>query len=148
MFIVQQATTNDLPAILEVMRAGSNADHTDFIKKTLEAGQCQVALMDDKVVGFAILGTSLLFHQEFMELLIVHPEHWRQGVGTALIRKLEKLCKTSKFFTSTNETNIPAQKTYESLGFVRSGYVENLDEGDPEIIYFKRLADTGQGGSV
>jgi hypothetical protein len=31
------------------------------------------------------------------------------------------------------------QAVYESLGFVRSGFVENLDEGDPEIIYFKRL---------
>lgn len=24
-------------------------------------------------------------------------------------------------------------------GFRRSGYIENLDEGDPEIVYFKRI---------
>jgi hypothetical protein len=32
------------------------------------------------------------------------------------------------------------QAVCESLGFIRSGVVENLDEGDPEIIYFKRLS--------
>jgi hypothetical protein len=31
------------------------------------------------------------------------------------------------------------QNLCEKLGFVRSGCIENLDEGDPEIIYFKRM---------
>jgi len=140
---IKKAALKDLTAILEVMKAGSTADHTDFVIRAVKAGQCQVASIDDKVVGFGILGTSLFFHQEFMELLIVHPGHWRQGIGTALIRKLERLCATNKFFTSTNQSNIRAQKTYEANGFVRSGFIENLDEGDPEIIYFKRLADKG-----
>jgi ribosomal protein S18 acetylase RimI-like enzyme len=143
---IRKATDKDIPVILEVMRAGSNADHTDFIKQSVKAGQCQAALIDGKIVGFAILGTSLLFHQEFMELLIVHPNCRQRGVATALIKKLEGLCKTPKFFTSTNQSNIPAQKTYEANGFVRSGIIDNLDEGDPEIIYFKQLAATGRGG--
>jgi len=25
----------------------------------------------------------------------------------------------------------------ERLGYVRSGFIENLDEGDPEVVYFK-----------
>jgi len=137
---IKQATAKDLDGILEVMKAGSTVDHTVFIKETLKAGQCQAALIDDKVVGFAILGTPYLFHQGFMELLIVHPQYWRRGVATALIKRLEELCKTPKFFTSTNQSNIRAQKTYEANGFVRSGYIENLDEDDPEIIYFKLLA--------
>jgi ribosomal protein S18 acetylase RimI-like enzyme len=81
-----------------------------------------------------------------MELLIVHPGYRRQGVGTAIIRRLENLCATKKFFTSTNQSNIPAQKTYEANGFIRSGYIENLDEGDPEIIYFKLLPGGESGG--
>lgn len=35
------------------------------------------------------------------------------------------------------------QRMCEALGFVRSGYIENLDEGDPEIVYFKPLPKKG-----
>jgi ribosomal protein S18 acetylase RimI-like enzyme len=145
---IKKATPKDLPAILEVMQASSTADHTDFVTRSVKAGQCQAASIDGKVVGFGILGTSLFFHQEFMELLIVHPDYWRQGVGTAIIRRLERLCATNKFFTSANQSNTRAQKTYEANGFVRSGFIENLDEGDPEIIYFKRFADKRQEGAL
>jgi hypothetical protein len=30
------------------------------------------------------------------------------------------------------------QRLCERLGYVRSGWIENLDEGDPEIIYSKK----------
>jgi ribosomal protein S18 acetylase RimI-like enzyme len=145
---IKKATLKDLPAIIEVMKAGSTADHTDFITRSVKSEQCQIALIGDKVVGFGIFGTSLFFHREFMELLIVHPEYWRKGIGTALIRRLERLCTTGKFFTSTNQSNVRAQKTYEAYGFIRSGYIENLDEGDPEIIYCKNLNDTGRRGAL
>jgi hypothetical protein len=35
-------------------------------------------------------------------------------------------------------SNTIMQELFEKLGYIRSGYIENLDEGDPEIIYFKR----------
>ncbi|MHB8104972.1 MAG: GNAT family N-acetyltransferase [Dehalococcoidales bacterium] len=143
---IKKATAKDLPAILEIMRIGSTADHTDFIKQSVKAKKCLVALKTDKIVGFGILGTSLFYNQEFIELLIVHPDYRRQGVATALIQRMEGLCVTKKFFTSTNQSNVIAQKTYEANGFIRSGIIENLDEGDPEIIYFKLLADTARGG--
>ncbi|OGN96141.1 MAG: hypothetical protein A2Y89_03785 [Chloroflexi bacterium RBG_13_51_18] len=142
----RKAISQDLGPILEIMAIGSTADHTDFIIHSVEAGKCLAALVSNKVAGFGILGTSLFFNREFIELLVVHPEYRRRGIATALIRKMEAICPTKKLFTSTNESNIPAQKTYEANGFVRSGYIENLDEGDPEIIYFKRLAGTGMGG--
>jgi hypothetical protein len=30
------------------------------------------------------------------------------------------------------------QRLCESLGYLRSGLIENLDDGDPEVFYFKR----------
>lgn len=33
----------------------------------------------------------------------------------------------------------------EKLGFVESGYIENLDEAGPEIFYFKRMNPEYQG---
>jgi GNAT superfamily N-acetyltransferase len=142
---IRKATRRDLPAMLEIMAIGSTADHTDLIKKSVRVGQCLVAFIDDKMVGLGIL-TGSFYNQGFIDLLIVHPEYRRRGIAAVIIRRMEQICPTAKLFTSTNESNIPARKTYEASGFVRSGYIENLDEGDPEIIYFKQLALASDGG--
>lgn len=138
---IKKATGRELADILQidVMTIG-NGSRKKFISGAVRSGRCLVAMESGKVAGFGILGTSLLFNQEFIELLIVRPEHRRHGFATAIIKRIESMCRTVKLFTSTNESNIPAQKTFEANGFVRSGYIENLDEGDPEVIYLKRLA--------
>jgi len=32
------------------------------------------------------------------------------------------------------------RRLLKKLGYKRTGRIDNLDEGDPELIYFKRLA--------
>jgi hypothetical protein len=59
-----------------------------------------------------------------------------------LITHIEKLVPAEKLFTSTNQSNTVMQTLCEKLGYVRSGWIENLDDDDPEIIYFKRLSDS------
>ena len=34
------------------------------------------------------------------------------------------------------------QSLLSKLGFALSGVIENLDEGDPELVYFKRVGIT------
>jgi ribosomal protein S18 acetylase RimI-like enzyme len=75
-----------------------------------------------------------------MAMLCVRPECRRQGIGTALVRHVESLCKTDKLFTSTNESNRPMRALLAKLQYVCSGVIHNLDEGDPEIVYFKRVS--------
>ena len=89
--------------------------------------------------GFVISDESF-FDQFIVRLLIVHPDFRRRGLATALMRAAELECQTGKLFTSTNQSNIPMQQLCDRLGFVKSGYIENLDEGDPELIYVKLLA--------
>ncbi|AFU15440.1 GCN5-related N-acetyltransferase [Bacillus thuringiensis MC28] len=43
---------------------------------------------------------------------------------------------TQKIFSSTNESNTNMQKVFKANGFMRSGIIENLDEDDPEIIFY------------
>jgi ribosomal protein S18 acetylase RimI-like enzyme len=143
---IQKATRQDLAAILNIMSIGSTADLTKLIKQSVKAGTCWIASIDDKPAGFIILDNTSFLSQYFIELLVVHPEYRRQGVASALLRKTEQICPTNKLFTSTNESNTAAQKTYEANGFIRSGYIVNLDEGDPEIIYLKRLTVADNGG--
>ena len=90
------------------------------------------------MLGYAVFDRSL-FEQPFVALLCVSGSHRRLGIGSALMRYIGSICAEDKLFTSTNQSNMPMQNLCEQLGFIRSGYIENLDEGDPEIIYFKRV---------
>lgn len=40
-----------------------------------------------------------------------------------------------KLFTSTNASNFAMQRLLVASGFIDSGIVHGLDEGDPELIY-------------
>ena len=139
MILVEKATENDCKPVqtLDCVVLG-NSSRREPLVSAVRTGQCLIARIQDTIVGFAVLERSF-YGNAFISLLIVHPNHRRRGVAKVLIHHIESICPTEKLFTSTNESNIIAQQVFEALGFVRSGYIENLDEGDPEIIYFKRL---------
>lgn len=79
------------------------------------------------------------FTQPFVSLLIVAESQQRRGIGAELVRHIESISPEGKLFTSTNESNAPMHRLCEKLGFAPSGVIENLDDGDPEIVYFKRV---------
>ena len=139
MIVIEKAKEGDFEHVcsLDCMVLGDSS-RRDLLDNAIKAGQCLVARVDECVVGFAVLNQSF-YGNGFIALLIVNPEHRRRGVATALIRHIESVCPTEKLFTSTNESNEPMQRLCETLGFVRSGYIENLDAGDPEIIFFKQV---------
>lgn len=75
----------------------------------------------------------------FIEMVMVGEHERRQGLGRALIGVLEAKCDNAKLFSSTNESNVAMRRLLEQQGFIQSGRIENLDEGDPEVVYFKGL---------
>lgn len=74
-----------------------------------------------------------------IDMLYIHPEYRGKGIGSKLVRHVESLCKTEKLFTSTNQSNLPMQGLLNKLGYVPSSFIDNLDEGDPEVVYSKRI---------
>jgi len=64
------------------------------------------------------------------------PAIGNKGAATALRSSISKKDRPSeKLFTPTNQSNMPMQALAErSLGFVKR-LIDNLDEGDLEIIY-------------
>jgi len=125
-------------AQLDKLHTGS-ASRAGWLAERFADGQCWVATRDGAIVGFAVF-TPTFFHQWFIELLIVHPDYRRQGIGTALVRRCEEECPAPKLFTSTNESNLPMQGLLAKLDYAPSGRIENLDEGDPELVYVKHIA--------
>jgi GNAT superfamily N-acetyltransferase len=129
---VRLARTAEARGVLEVDHVSERADE---VRRAIDESRCRVADTGVRIVGFCVEGRFYGF--DFLELLVVASIHRRHGVATALMKSWEEAAKTAKLFTSTNESNIPMQRLCERLGYVRSGFIENLDEGDPEIIYFK-----------
>lgn len=136
--IVERATEDDLAGILAVDAAHMGTARYAFLEAAVKRRECYLARAGEDVAGFAVL-TRAFFGQHFIELVVVHPQQRRKGMASALIRRIESLLAGEKLFTSTNQSNAPMQALCEKLGFVKSGWIENLDDGDPETIYFKRV---------
>jgi ribosomal protein S18 acetylase RimI-like enzyme len=134
---LRPATPHDVEAII---RFDAIAQHeptrVEFIRTSVQNATCLVAVEDGQVTGYGVLEYSF-FGLGFISMLYVHPAHRRRGVGSALMQALERRCTTAKLFTSTNRSNTPMQALLATLGFSPSGIIENLDEDDPELIYFK-----------
>jgi ribosomal protein S18 acetylase RimI-like enzyme len=105
------------------------------------SGDLLVARIDKDVVGFALVETWF-YGRRFLSLIAVRADLRRSGIAEQLVRSVVSLSPNG-LFTSTNRTNIAGQKLFEKLGFERSGIVENLDEGDPELVYFKKPEPVG-----
>ena len=116
------------------------ADRRDRVADLTAAqieGRLVVAERDGEIVGYATHGR--FFEYDFVEMLIVRPSDRRTGVATALVSAIESRSQTGKLFTSTNRSNMAMQRLCARLGFEPSGVVDNLDEGDPEMFFVKRL---------
>mgnify|MGYP001489643744 CR=1 FL=1 len=129
------------PADIAVLRAldtwlAQDAHRGEEIAAWVGAGQAHVALAEGETAGYGVL-TYGFFHEGFIEMVMVGTRFRRLGTGSALVGHLEAICRTQRLWASTNESNTPMRALLERAGFVRSGIVEGLDEGDPELIYRK-----------
>jgi GNAT superfamily N-acetyltransferase len=139
MISICRAVEADIDSLCSLdLIAREQNERRQFIRREVVSGNCFVAVKNETVVGYGVLNYTF-HHNGCIDMLYVDSDHRRCGAGTALIKQMESLCKTPKLFTSTNLSNLPMQSLLTKLGYVLSGVIHNLDEGDPEIVYFKRL---------
>lgn len=128
---------NDLEEIVNIDREVIGSDsRRNYIKKAIEEERCIAFKNEFTLVGFLIFDTNF-FDCSFISLIIVKPTERRKGYATSLIESFISISPTKKIFSSTNKSNKRMQEVFKANGFIQSGFVENLDERDPEIIYFK-----------
>lgn len=108
------------------------------IKDWLEHDLVLLAELKTKVIGYGVLNHSF-FRQATIEMLMIHTEYRGQAVGQELMTALEKLCSKEKLWVTTNLSNKPMQKLLSRLGYEPGGYIHALDEGDPELIFYKKM---------
>lgn len=124
----------------EVIQAldASDVYGRDAIRKAIERGQCTVVNEADSLLGFMLFNYHF-YQNGFIELLYVQGASRGAGVGSKLLDHATNICQTEKLFSSTNQSNIPMQILLQSNGFEATGIIHNLDENDPEIVYFKQV---------
>ncbi len=138
---IRNATEHDIDGIIAIDRiAATEETRRQHIREWVRRSCVIIVLIDERVVGYAVLEYSF-FSYGFISMLIVQEAYRRRGIASALVKRLEKTCNTAKRVTSTNESNAPMQAFLASMSYEPSGIVHNLDEGDPELFYFKRVKE-------
>lgn len=133
----RDAVAEDLPALVTVDAvAQGNLERVESLRAAIAAGECIVAAQGRALLGYVVLNYAF-YRNGFVPLLYVSAESRRQGVGTALLRAAEARCRTEKLYTSTNESNHPMRALLKAAGYQPSGVVNNLDPGDPELVYVR-----------
>lgn len=133
--MIRAAKSEDVPAILSLIRELAEYEHlTDQCVATEEklrthlfgtnpAAEALVALIDGKVVGYALwfrtFSTFLALPGIFLEDLYVQPAHRRKGIGKAILKHLAAVTVErgyGRLEWSVLDWNAPSIEFYKSLG--------------------------------
>ena len=96
--------------------------------ETLWAVDC-----DDVRIGFVGIQSGKI------EMLFLHPDYFRKGIGRALIQKA--VSEAGAEYVDVNEQNPAAVKFYEKMGFRTFRRDSTDDQGNPfPILRMKRLS--------
>jgi len=136
---IRQGEESDLTSLYSVDRtAGVEPERKILIREAVLDKRCWVVEVGEEFVGYGIISHGF-FGRSFLELIYINEPNRSNGYGPRLITFLEAHAKSPDVFTSTNESNSHMQYLLEKLGYERTGVINNLDPGDPEIVYFKRV---------
>ncbi len=133
--MIRLAGLADVPGITACDRSSSEGlERGALVREAIIAKRCPIAERAGTVVGFAIWHDRF-FGNAFLELLFVADDSRRQGIGASLVQAFAATTDAPKLFTSTNESNTPMRALLDRLGWMRCGWIDQLDPGDPELIY-------------
>ncbi len=127
-FEIRPAQPGDIPEMAAIQATAPEAsqwqpgDYLTF--------DCQVALIEGRIAGFVVTRRVAEGEREILNVA-VHPQHRRLGIATELLRR-EIARWPGAHFLEVRESNTPARRLYERLGFEtagsRPGYYDNPTE--------------------
>lgn len=138
MRIVGYALIEDLESLIQIdCQVIGNESRYDQIQEAILEKRCLVVREGETIAGYLIFNNHF-FGNTFVSLIIVSPEERRKGNASLLLKHVEEISPSDKIFSSTNQSNEQMQKTFLANGYSQSGKIDNLDPGDPEIVYYKQ----------
>ena len=98
---------------MAILAEWANLDLSDELAETVEK-QFYLAKLDDHIVGTGMIDIAT----GKIDAVFVHPQHLRQGVGTAIVKFLEDLAVSHGLRTLTLQSTQNAAEFYRACGFV------------------------------
>jgi len=135
--IVRRASEDDLDAVLEFERRDpAGREYATLLATRVRSGEVLLFESSGRLLGYAVLRPTSFFDRDFVELLVVGAHDRRHGIGSLLLREAAAQSTTARIFTSTNRSNTPMIRLLEQMSWRRSGELEGIDDGDPELVFF------------
>jgi len=138
MIALRTASEHDISMLYQIDEQSVHDSRRNFICRTVNSKACHIILIDEEVVAYGVMENTFYEHG-LISMIVVSSKHRRQGYGAALLRYLARLAPTNKLFTSINLSITPMQTLLLKEGFTASELIYNLDEDDPELVYFKKV---------
>jgi GNAT superfamily N-acetyltransferase len=115
----------------------------EILESAVASGECLVHVdVAHEIDGFVITNARSFFGRDFVKLLVVSRAHRRSGIGRALLKAATAASTTATTFASTNESNAAMRALFEREGWTLSGVLAGIDEGDPELVYYRTANST------
>lgn len=139
MIIVERSTEDDYADICAIDAAVTgDYSRAAMLAHAIRERHCISARRGDQRLGFLLANQSFFGHY-FVSMLTVHPEQRRQGVARSLLAYIEKTCPKDRIFAAARQSDLIAHHLCAALGFIQSGQIDNINNGDLHIIYVKFL---------
>src|SRR5262252_3544843 len=129
----------DLAVVVELASDVTGAERAGpFVQSHVERHHLLIAEDEDEVVAALAYRTDW-FQCTLVSLVSVRKDFRRRGVARALFARVADMSPSPRIFSSAEETNGIAIQMHTALGFVPSGYIDNLPQGYRELLFYKRL---------
>ena len=136
---IRLARPEDVPRCVDLAESVVGAQRSGgLVQAALDRQQLLVALDAGQVVGTLAYRTDW-FACTFVLLVSVKEDRRRRGVARALFEAAEGQSPGPRIFSSTEEVNAASIQMHRALGFVQTGYIDNLPQGYRELLFYKRL---------
>lgn len=152
-FVIERARFRDLRAVAAIQRAsfrpGLAYSWTSLVILWL-LPTVHFLIARDTATG-QVLGCCLSDHDKGDVRVIniaVAPAARRQGIATALLRRLESDMPEGDLTLTVEEPNTGAQALYEREGFVRTGTARNYYGSGRHGIWMRRRRMDGESGKI